>query len=635
MTRTTTPSDAPSRTTNRTLLRFLFALAWRYKRGCARILLLQIALLTLGLFGLGLMGTGVDFIRFKMPLAAGAAPAKPPIWPLGLTPPAAWLQDHPMSLLSALAIALLVMAAGRGWLNYSYSVESCRLVQAQIVVDLRSRVFAKMQRLSFRFFDAHASASIINRVTGDVQSVRLFIDGVIIPCVVLALSLGVYIAYMLRISPALSLACLSVSPLLWYVSRAFVRALRPRYLVLRERADRLVLVLTEFLNGVAVVKGFGIENQQIGRFDEANDAIFEDQRTVFTRISQFHPLVTLISQLSVVVLLGYGGWLVVRYEQAPDAATAVAAGLSIGQLIIFSGLLQQFSGQVANIANIANSIQQSLIAAQRVYEVLTAPVEIENADAALPLDRPRGAVAFSHVTFGYNPARPVLRDVSFSAEPGEAIAILGATGSGKSTLLSLIPRFYDATSGRVLIDGHDVRDLDIASLRRAIGVVFQESFLFSTSITNNIAFGHPEADRAAVERAARIAGAHDFILQMPAAYDTVLHEGGADLSGGQRQRLAIARAILNDPVLLLLDDPMAAIDPQTEHEILDAMDGAMRGRTTFIVAHRLSTLRRANRIIVLDEGVIAETGTHDELLARGGLYHAIVRLQLSDTEPRP
>ncbi len=630
----TTPSDAPSPTTNRTLLRFLFSLAWRYKWGCVRILFLQIALLTLGLSGLSLMGVGVDFIRFKIPQADGAAAAKPPIWPFGLTPPSDWVLNEPMKLLVAIAAGVLIMAVCRSVLSYLYSVEATRLVQGRIVVDLRSRVFAKMQRLSFRFFDANASASVINRVTGDVQSVRLFVDGVIIPCVVLILSLGVYLTYMVRISPPLTLACLSISPLLWYISRAFARILRPRYLRLRERADRLVLVLNEFLNGIAVVKGFGIEAHQIERFGEANDAVLNDQCALFTQISRFNPLVNLISQLSIVILLGYGGWLVVRYEQAPDAVAAAAAGLSIGQLLVFSGLIQQFSGQIANIANIANSIQQSLIAAQRVYEVLTAPVEIENPETARPLDQPRGAVAFDHVTFGYLRTRPVLHDLAFAVAPGESIAILGATGSGKSTLLSLIPRFYDATSGRVLIDGCDVRELDVASLRRAIGIVFQESFLFSTTIANNIAFGHPKADRTAIERAARIACAHDFILQKPKGYDTVLHEGGSDLSGGQRQRLAIARAILNDPAILLLDDPTAAIDPQTEHEILAAMEGAMQNRTTFIVAHRLSTLRRANRILVLDGGMIAETGTHDELMARNGLYRDIVRLQIIDTENR-
>ena len=663
-----------------TLLRFLFSFAWKYRAGSLKVLGLQICLLAMGLLGLGLMGTGVDYIRYVAagksggqasgvrsqkpeedrvqgvrvqnnslltpePRTLSAPPAtfhppptlnpgtsstpKPPKWPFGIQPPS---DMSPMHVLLVLAGGILGFALLRGGLNFLYTIEANKLVQGQIVVDLRAQVYEKMQRLSFRFFDANASASIINRVLGDVQSVRLFVDGVVIPCVVLVLSLVVYLVYMLHIHVGLTLACLATTPLLWYTTRRFSQQMQPRYRRVRDLADRVVLVLNEYLSGVGVVKGFGLEQAEIAKFAAANRAVRDEQLAIFWTMSWFQPVVGFISQVNMAVLLGYGGWLVICYERAPNAAAAAGVGLSIGQLLVFSGLLQQFSGQVASIANIANSTQQSLIAAQRVHEVLTAPLEIQSKPDARRLPKPRGAVRFDHVTFGYDPNEPVLRDIVLDVQPGECIAVLGATGSGKSTLMSLIPRFYDPTGGSVQIDGADVRDLDLDDLRGSIGIVFQESFLFSTTVAANIAFGRPDASRAQIEQAARVAAAHDFILQLPKGYDTVLHEGGANLSGGQRQRLAIARAILREPAILLLDDPTAAIDAHTERDILLAMEGAMAGRTTFVVAHRLSTLRRANRVLVLDHGRMAEIGTHAELMRQGGLYQEVVALQISDQE---
>ena len=353
----------------------------------------------------------------------------------------------------------------------------------------------------------------------------------------------------------------------------------------------------------------------------SNDAVLEQQKGIFWRVSLFSPAVGFLTRVNMMVLLGYGGWLVVQ-DRLP-----LGAGL-----VVFAGLLEQFSGQVNNVVNVVNSVQQSLIGARRVFEILDAPVEVQSRPGALRRVRLAGAVRFEDVSFAYEAYAPVLRQIDLTVAPGQCVAILGATGAGKSALMSLIPRFYDPTAGRVLIDGSDARDLDLDDLRRNIGLVFQESFLFSHTVAANIAFGHPQATPAQIEKAARIAAAHDYIRELPHGYDTVLGEGGLSLSGGQRQRLALARALLLEPAILLLDDPTAAIDSQTEHEIFEALDRAIAGRTTFIVAHRLSTLRRADFVIVMDDGRIVQRGTHEELMKVPGPYLHVATLQLVDSD---
>jgi ATP-binding cassette subfamily B protein len=348
--------------------------------------------------------------------------------------------------------------------------------------------------------------------------------------------------------------------------------------------------------------------------------VLDQQQQVFRRVSRFGPSINAITAVDMAILLLYGGSLVAR------------GAMTLGDLVVFAGLLQQFSGQVASMAGIFNTLQQSLAAARRVFEVLDAPLEVESPPRPVRPARVEGRVRFEGAGFGYAPERAVLRGIDLEVQPGQCLAVFGAPGAGKSTLLSLIPRFYDPTAGRVLVDGVDVRQLELDTLRRHVGLVFQESLLFRSTIAQNIAFGHPEASRDAVERAARIAGAHDFIAALPDGYDTRVEEGAVNLSGGQRQRIAIARALLLEPPILLLDDPTTAIDAHTEHEVLEALAVATRGRTTFLVANRLSALRRADTIVVLDRGAIVERGTHAELMARRGLYFEAASLQAADAD---
>ena len=606
--------NATAELTNGALIRRLLALSWRYRVGCTKVILLQIVLLTLALSGLSLSGLGIDFIRHAVDHAARA-----PRWPFGLTPPAAWPF---MAVLSALAAAILLLAAVRSILTYYYTVALARLVQQNIVVHLRARVYDKLQRLSFRFFDDNASGTIINRITGDVQMVRMFVDSVVMETIVLVISLGICLVYMIRIHAWLTLACLATTPILWIISAVFSRVVKPAYMRNRELVDQMILDLAECIQGIHVVKGFAREDEEERKFRAANRDVLTQKQGIFWKVSLFRPAMDLLSQINMVVLLGYGGYLVV--------ADRLALGTG---LIVFLGLLQRIAGQVNTIANIMDNAQQSLAGARRVFEVLDAPVEIDSRPGAVRASRLRGAVEFDAVSFEYDPGQPVLDGVSFRVEPGQCVAIVGATGSGKSTLLSLVPRFYDPTSGVVRVDGIDARELALDDLRRGIGLVFQESFLFSNTVASNIAFGHPAATPDQVERAARVASAHDFIAALPKGYQTVLGEAGADLSGGQRQRLAIARALLLDPSILLMDDPTAAVDAHTEHEILEAMNNAMRQRTTFLVTHRYSALRRADRILVLERGRIVQVGTHAELMRVKGPYRRAARIQFdADSE---
>jgi ATP-binding cassette subfamily B protein len=593
------------------LLRRLLSLSWQYRRQCLAVFAYQVVLLGLGVLGLGLSGLAIDVMRHALDAAAG-----PPRYPFGLLPPP-WSS---LRLLVTIGGLVLLAAALRAFLNYFYAVEVGALLQMRLVPELRTRVFDKLQRLSFRFFDKNASGSIFNRVTGDVQSVRSFVDGVLLQGAIMLLSLGVYLVYMLRTHAALTLVCLALTPLLWVCTNLFARWAAPAYRKNRELADRMVLAMSEGVSGIQVTKVFGREAPELARFEAHNALVRDQQRAIFVKVSRFSPTIDFISQLNIGALLLYGGSLVARRD------------LSLGDLIVFAGLLQQFSAQVSSMAGIVNTLQQSLTGARRVFEVLDAPLEVADPPAPERNRQWTGRLCFEHVHFAYDPSSPVLRDLSFEIEPGACVAVLGATGAGKSTLLSLIPRFYDPTQGRVLLDGVDLRQLALDDLRRNIGLVFQESLLFKSSVADNIAFGNPSASREQIVHAAQVAGAHGFIQQLPDGYDTVLAEGAGSLSGGQRQRLAIARALLHEPKLLLLDDPTTAVDPQTEHEVLEAMDAAIQGRTTLIVANRLSTLRRADWILVLDDGRIVERGTHAELMKNRGLYYRAASLQAADDD---
>jgi ATP-binding cassette subfamily B protein len=598
--------------------------------------LLNVLMVSVGLGGLGLTGFGIDYIRHQVQFGS-----PPPKWPLGLSPPTDWT---PPQVTAAIAVCILVTALLAAALKYATAISSAELSQ-RVLIRLRSDVYDKLQRLSFCFFDANPGSSLINRAAGDVQAVRTFVDGVIVKILVVVLTLVVYLIYMFSVHVPLTLACLCTSPLLWYGSVMFSRLVQPEYRRASQRVDDLVLTLVENVQGQHVIKGFAREGEEIAKFHRANQRVHQQKRSIFWRLSVYQPLTGLLTQLNMLVLIGYGGYLVV------DGRLQLGVGL-----FVFANLLHEFANQVGQITNIANTIQTSLAGAERVFEVLDAPIEVQSPVKPRSLRPLHGAdgksevsgdqkaalharsIRFDSVSFAYpnvsgavaTGGELVLRDISFTVQPGQCLGIVGETGAGKSTLLSLLARFYDVTSGAVLVDGIDVRQLDVNELRRNIGVVFQESFLFSHTVAANIAFGNPQASMQAIQRAAHLAAADDFIRELPEGFETVVGEFGANLSGGQRQRLAIARALLLDPPILVLDDATASVDPETEHEIRTALSRASRGRTTLVVSNRISTLRHTEQVLVLQKGRIVQLGSPGELLHCAGPFRRLAELQYAD-----
>ncbi len=593
----------------------LLRLAWHYRGWCAAMLVLQAILMATAVQLVLIGGLAIDVIRFH----AGDTQLVP-LLPLGLRFPSRW---SPMDQVIALSVAMIVIAVARAGLNYSYAMVSGILVHRKIVVDLRAEVYEKLQRLSLRFYNDQPAGTIINRVTGDVQATRTFIDGVLIQLSILGMSLIVYLFFMVRIDAGLTFVCLITTPVIWWLSIRFSRTVRPMYDQTRKLFDSLVLRVAESVDGVAVIKSLGRQSIEIDRFNDANDQVQSQQQAVFVKVSRFGPTIQFLTQINLVVLLIYGGYL-----------TSIDR-LTLGSgLIVFAGLLQQFSNQVGNLSGLAGTIQQSLTGARRVFEVLDAAEEVTPPVHPWRPESVHGEIDFRGVWFEYVTGVPVLSDISLHVRVGEKVAIMGAVGQGKSTLLSMIPRFYDPQCGVIEVDGIDVRRWDLRTLRRSVGLVLQEPLLLSNTIGANIAFGIPNASREQVRMAARLAAAHDFIEASPNGYDTMLGEFGMSLSGGQRQRLALARALLTDPAILLLDDPVSAIDPETEHEIVSAMNAASAGRTTLTVANRISTLRGADRVIVIDEGKIVQEGTHQELMSIDGLYREVVQSQaFAETGP--
>jgi ATP-binding cassette subfamily B protein len=529
-------------------------------------------------------------------------------------------QAQPSVLVQAV-VGLVVLAFVRGLLTFVQGYLAERASQG-VAYDLRDALFAQIERLSFSYYDRAQTGQLVTRGTNDVEQVRTFVGtGVIqlVASLVLLVGTALILGWLnLRLTIA---ALLTIVPIVWLLTN-FVRRVGPMFAQVQQILGGLNTILQEDLSGLRVIRAFGRETYELERYGRANAELLERNVMTVRALSNNFPLVFFFANLGTLVVVGFGG------------AMVMGGSLSIGELIAFNAYLAFLLQPILTIGFLAAAISRAGASARRIFEVLDAPSDIQDRPGALPLPSLDGGVIYDQVSFRYPGAEEdVLCDVSFSVQPGQTVAILGTTGAGKSTLVNLLPRFYDVTRGSVRIDGHDVRDVTLDSLRCQIGIVLQEALLFGGSVRDNIAYGRPDATQAEIEAAARAAQAHAFISELPQSYATVVGERGIGLSGGQRQRLAIARTLLIDPCLLILDDSTSAVDTDTEAAIREALDGLLRARrrTVFVIAQRISTVRDADLILVLDDGGVAAQGRHEDLLRDSELYNQILGSQLRDT----
>jgi len=536
-------------------------------------------------------------------------------------------QSEAAQALVGAMIAIVVFSVVRAVFAFGQQYNAERISQ-NVAFDFRNELFAKIQRLSFSYHDHNQTGQLMIRATDDVEKVRLFIgQGLVIALQSVVLLVATLLVLWFTNAP-LTLVILPILPIAFGVFFFFGAIAQPLFMAAQVRLSALNTVLQENVAGLKVVKAFAREPEEQVRFRAAADAVFDQQLKVARVFSFLFPVIFLIANLGQAAVLYFGGLQIIN------------STLTVGEWQKFSLYLMYVFMPMGQLGFLINLMSQASASAQRIFEILDTRNDIQDKPGALELGQVSGAVEFDEVTFRYfRGGDAVLSGVSFTAQPGQTVALLGATGSGKTTIINLLPRFYDVTEGRVLIDGHDVRDVAVESLRANIGIVLQETNLFSGTIRDNIAYGRPDASDADVVAVARAAAAHDFISAFPLGYDTPVGERGSTLSGGQKQRIAIARALLVNPRILILDDSTSSVDLATEYQIQQALDRLMLGRTSFVIAQRISTVVNADQILVLDKGRVVARGTHEELLESSEIYADIYSSQLVDdstrTNPQP
>ncbi|HTP11715.1 MAG TPA: ABC transporter ATP-binding protein [Anaerolineae bacterium] len=513
------------------------------------------------------------------------------------------------------ALIIIAFAAVRGVFSFLQSYNAERLSQS-VAFDMRNDIFGKIQRLSFSYHDKNQTGQLMIRATDDVEKVRLFIgQGLLIALQAIVLLVGTLIIISLS-NFQLTLAILPILPIAIVIFMVFSTVTQPLFMAVQIRLSKLNTLLQENLAGIKVVKAFAREPSEQKKFDKSADELMTQMLKVSRIMTFLFPLIFLIANIGQAIVLYAGGTQIIN------------GTMTLGQYQEFSLYLLFVFIPIGQLGFIITQMAQASASAGRVFEIMDAKSDVVDKPGAIALPEIRGTVEFKDVSFKYPGGANVLNRMSFVAKPGQTVALLGATGSGKSSIINLIPRFYDPTSGVITIDGHDLRDVTIDSLRKQIGIVLQETNLFTGTIRDNIAFGRPDATDEEVIAAAKAAAAHDFILEFPQGYDTPVGERGTTLSGGQKQRIAISRALLLDPHILILDDSTSSVDLVTEYKIQKALDRLMKGRTSFVIAQRISTVLNADQILVLDKGTIAARGTHEELMEDSEIYAQIYQSQL-------
>jgi subfamily B ATP-binding cassette protein MsbA len=518
----------------------------------------------------------------------------------------------------AWAIIVLYLLKGVGGYFSDYLMAD---VGQRVVRDLRDGLHAHMLRQSASFFARRTTGQLLSRLTNDVGQLQHVVSETIGDLLQEGLAVVGYAVLLFYYDARLALVCLTGAPVIVYPLAQLGRRLRKTTRRSQESLEQLSHVAGESFTGHRIVKAFGAEAREAEKFRSASAHLHRTNMTVTRLVSVLPPTMELLGALAIAGALYYG-------------SRQIAVGrLTPGEFTAFIAALLLMYGPIKKLSRVNASIQQAIAAAERIFEVMDRDTEVRERPGATTIAPFRHAIEFENVLFSYEDAqaRPILRGVNISVRAGQMVAIVGRSGAGKTTLVNLVPRFYDVTGGRILVDGTDIRDVTLTSLRAQIGIVTQETILFDDSVARNIAYGRPGAPREAIEAAARAAHAHEFITNLAQGYETFIGERGQRLSGGQRQRLAIARAILKDSPILVLDEATSSLDTESELLVQDALANLMKNRTSFVIAHRLSTIRRADAIIVMDRGKVVETGRHDDLLARGSLYARLYELQLLES----
>jgi len=515
----------------------------------------------------------------------------------------------------AAVVAIAVVGATSSYVE-KYLTTS---VSQWVTHDLRRTLYNHIQRLSLSEHDKAQTGDLITRVTSDISAIQDFINSALLGMFVNSLSLLGMIGVMLYINWRFTLIALSIAPALFVVVYTFTRRIKQASRAVRKKESELVSVVQEVLTSVRVVKAFAREDFEVSRFESQSLENVETALRARSIKAKLSPIVEVLIAIGTCLVLGYGARLALRGE------------LSAGILIVFLLYLGRMYKPMRELSKMSDAVSKAIVGFERIQEVLQVEARVRDLPRARRAPRFKGKIEFEHVTFAYDEKPPVLKDITFKIEAGQVAAIVGPSGAGKTTIISLIPRFYDPQSGRIKIDGVDIREYRLKSLREQISFVLQDTLLFHASIWDNIAYGKPDADPQKVIRAAKLANAHEFIEKMPEGYATMVGERGMTLSGGQRQRIAIARAIIRDTPILILDEPTSGLDSSSEQAVIEALDRLMEGRTSIVVAHHLSSIRHADVIFVIKDSELVEQGTHEELLAAGGVYSDLYRIQTCET----